>query len=481
MIWKKSIWELLSEKIMKTIILNEWTLLKRNPWFIGLIAVLISIVGLISYFGVAETKKLIAMEAEASAEIRSQWDNQEAGNPHSAAHYGTYLFKPSSALTGFDEGVNGVVGKTLYLEGHRQNEIQYSEASQSLQISRFGKLRPALLLQLILPLLLIFLVFSAIRTERESDRFRILLVQGGDFRQILFGKIMAYWLLSVLFLIVTLSLQLILQSEKLTNDVILRTCLIGMGYAAFYWIVVCLTTYLSANLRQAGTALSLMLACWILWGVFLPKISGTIAEQLYQLPTRQEFSEGMTADRKDGLDGHNPEEEKLAVLKDSVLQKYQVETVEELPVNFDGILMQADEEIGNVVWDKHFGNLHEVLRQQKAFTQVSSIPNPLQSLQSLSMGLSGTDYFHHADFMLKAEEYRRAFIKELNDKHAYGGSKTGDWEWAADQEFYRSLEDFTYSSIPLDQVFSILWSDVLILFGWVVGGFLLITTSKFRI
>jgi ABC-2 type transport system permease protein len=466
---------------MKTIIWNEWILLRRNPWFIGLITVLILIVGLTSYFGVAETKKLIAMEAEASAEIRSQWDNQEAGNPHNAAHYGTYLFKPSSALTGFDEGVNGVVGKTLYLEGHRQNEIQYSEASQSLQISRFGKLRPALLLQLIIPLLLIFLVFASIRTERESDRVRILLVQGGDFRQILFGKIMAYWLLSVLFLLVTLSLQLILQSERLTNEVILRTCLIGVGYAAFYWIISSCTAYLTANLRQAGTALSLMLACWIVWGVFLPKISGTLAEQLYKLPTRQEFSEGMKVDRAQGLDGHNPEEEKLASLKDSVLRQYQVASVEELPINFDGILMQADEEIGNVVWDKHFGELNEMIRKQKTFTQVSAIPNPLQSLQSLSMGLSGTDYIHHADFMLKAENYRRAFIKELNDKHAFGGSKTGDWEWAADQEFYKSLADFSYQSIPLIQIFESLWSDILILFGWMIGGILLINSSKFHL
>ncbi|MFN3999437.1 DUF3526 domain-containing protein [Algoriphagus sp.] len=466
---------------MQTIIWNEWILLKRNPWFMGLTAVLTFIVGLTSYFGVAEAIKLKEMEAEAASHIRSQWDNQEAGNPHSAAHYGTYLFKPSSALTGFDEGVNGVVGKTLYLEGHRQNEIQYSEASQSLQISRFGKLRPSLLLQLIIPLLLIFLVFSAIRTERESDRVRILLVQGGDFRQLLFGKIIAYWLLSVLFLIITLSLQLILQMEQLTGEVILRTSLIGLGYAAFYWVISSLTAYLSANLRQAGTALSVMLACWIIWGVFLPKISGTLAEQLYQLPSRQEFSERMKADRAVGLDGHNPEKEKLAILKDSVLRKYQVETVEELPINFDGILMQADEEIGNVVWDKHFGDLYEVLRKQKTFTQVSSIPNPLQSLQSLSMGLSGTDYFHHADFMLKAEEYRRGFIKELNDKHAFGGSKTGDWKWAADQEFYRSLEDFTYSSIPLNQIFGILWSDILILLSWVIGGFLLVTASKFRL
>lgn len=466
---------------MKTLLLNEWVLLNRNPWFVGLVLVLLLILGLTSYLGTAETKKLNELELSASSHIRAQWDNQEAGNPHNAAHYGTYLFKPTSALTGFDEGVNGVVGKTLYLEGHRQNEVQFSEASQSLMASRFGKLRPSLLLQLIIPLLLIFMVFSSIRSERESDRIRILLVQGGDFRSILFGKIIAYWLLSIIFLIFTLGLQLVLQSNFLTQEVILRTIFIGLGYAAFYWIICSFTAFLSVNMRQAGTALSVMLACWIVWGVFLPKISGTLAEQLYKLPTRQEFSAGMKADRASGLDGHNPEEEKLAFLKDSVLRQYQVASVEELPINFDGVMMQADEEIGNVVWDKHFGDLYAVLRKQKTVTQVSAIPNPLQSLQSLSMGLSGTDYFHHADFMLKAESYRRSFIKELNDKQAYGGSKTGDWEWKADQKFYQSLADFSYQSIPMNQLFKSLWSDMLILFGWVIGGFLLINSSKFHL
>ncbi len=466
---------------MKTLLLNEWILLKRNPWFIGLSIVLFLILGVTSYFGIAETRKLNQLEAEAAAHIRAQWDNQEAGNPHNAAHYGTYLFKPTSALTGFDEGVNGVVGKTLYLEGHRQNEVQYSEASQSLMSSRFGKLRPSLLLQLIIPLLLIFMVFSSIRSERESDRIRILLVQGGEYKSILFGKILSYWLLGILFLGFILALQVSLQSEKLTSDTLFRTLFIGLGYAAFYWIVCSFTAFLSANLKQAGTALSIMLACWIVWGVFLPKISGTLAEQLYKLPTRQEFSEGMKVDRAQGLDGHNPEEEKLASLKDSVLRQYQVASVEELPINFDGVLMQADEEIGNVVWDKHFGDLNEMIRKQKTVTQVSAIPNPLQSLQSLSMGLSGTDYIHHADFMLKAENYRRAFIKELNDKHAFGGSKTGDWEWAADQEFYQSLADFSYQSIPLNQIFESLWSDILILFGWMIGGILLINSSKFHL
>ena len=48
-----------------------------------------------------------------------------------------------------DSGVNDITGNVLKLEGHVQNEIVYSEASQSLTISKFGKLKSSLLLQYI--------------------------------------------------------------------------------------------------------------------------------------------------------------------------------------------------------------------------------------------------------------------------------------------------------------------------------------------
>ena len=44
------------------------------------------------------------------------------------------------------------------------------------------------------------------------------------------------------------------------------------------------------------------------------------------------------------------------MLKEEYLVKYNVDSLSQLPINFDGIVMQADEEYGNQVWDKHFGN-----------------------------------------------------------------------------------------------------------------------------
>ena len=62
------------------------------------------------------------------------------------------------------------------------------------------------------------------------------------------------------------------------------------------------------------------------------------------------------------------------------------------------------------------------------------------------MGFAGTDMIHHFDFLKSSENYRRYFIKELNDKHAYGGSKTGDWKWTVDSLYFRSVDTFEYKS-----------------------------------
>lgn len=118
---------------------------------------------------------------------------------------------------------------------------------------------------------------------------------------------------------------------------------------------------------------------------------------------------------------------------------------------------------------------------QKRNYQLSGLINPFASLQNLSMGAAGTDMFHHLDFLRQAENYRRVFIKTLNDKHAYGGSKTGDWNWKADNEFFKSVKDFKYETISLKKVWSKYLIDTLTLVSWAVVLLALVNYSSKRI
>ena len=450
---------------MKSILFNEWKNLLITPGMQVAAFVLMAALGFTAWAGLEEYRVVAQMEGEAKIHLRQQWESMGPSNPHSAAHFGTYVFKKNHALTAFDEGANSYVGRTLYLEGHRQNELVQSDAAQGDVLSRFGKLRPALILQIILPLLLLLFAFQSVRSERDADRLRLLLVQGVSYSKLLYGKLWSLWIPGMGFVLLTLGIQMGLLG--FSGPLVGRALLLAFGYGLFYWIVIALALWLSSKTVKSYTALSWLLGIWIVWVIFYPKVTYSVAGILYPLPDRVEFSVSMKEDRSALLDGHNPEEEALKVLEDSVLNAYGVTSKEELPINFDGLLMQADEEFGNRVWDKHFGELYDQMQKQKSLVQWASLPNPFGNLQSLSMGAAGTDNFHQVDFLREAEDYRRVFIRTLNERHAYGGSKTGDWGYKEDQEFFNSIADFQYAEPSFPDLIRQQTPSLILLLVWI--------------
>ena len=151
---------------------NEWKLLWRSSGLRLLILSFVVLLLLVNYAATFQQKEQIKQQQSAREHIRQQWEAIDEMNPHSAAHFGTYAFRPLGLLSSLDEGVYAVTGNVLRIEGHVQNEMAYSEASQSLIVSKFGKLKASLLLQYVVPLLLIFIGFNSISKEKESGRIQ---------------------------------------------------------------------------------------------------------------------------------------------------------------------------------------------------------------------------------------------------------------------------------------------------------------------
>ena len=63
--------------------------------------------------------------AQAQQATRDQWLGQPPKNPHSAAHYGLYAFKPKTRLSMVDTGIDPYVGVAAWLEAHKQNEFRH--------------------------------------------------------------------------------------------------------------------------------------------------------------------------------------------------------------------------------------------------------------------------------------------------------------------------------------------------------------------
>ena len=368
---------------MITIIFNEWKILIRNRAIVYVS--LIFILSIISLAWVSNVQSENQSKAQAAAEkhIRSQWDNLEPMNPHRAAHYGVYVFKPISILNSLDDGVSSITGNVLKLEGHVQNEIVHSEASQSITISKFGKLKPSIILQYVVPLFLIFLSFGSITNDKETGRMKLIALQGVSPEKLVLSKSISIWLYGLMLIMFSVLLQSLLGSLAL--DAGLRLGLIFISYGLYYLIVVFLSTFTSVSFRNSTSAISLLLATWIVWTIFLPKIWGNTVEKVHPLPSRQNFIAQMKEDRSKGIDGHNPRDERRSKLEKEYLVKYKVDSLSQLPINFDGIVMQADEEYGNQVWDKHFGNNYLIYQKQKKLYQLSGLLNPFSSLKNLSM------------------------------------------------------------------------------------------------
>lgn len=469
--------------MVRQILKNEWQFLSRSKTFKGVCLGFFLVFVIAIILGTIQTTKQTEAYNTAQAHLRAQWENIDAMNPHGAAHYGTYVFKPSNLMSSLDEGVNSVTGNVLRVEGHVQNDIVHSEASQMQTISKFGKLKSSLLLQYITPLLLIFLAFNSVSSERMSGRLKLLVLQGAKTGHILWAKTLAVWVFGLALLAIVMLVYSLINIENFTTDIAVRSVFFFVSYALFYFVLTGLTVCFSARWQNATVALTSMLGIWILWTIFLPNIFMSSVEKLEPLPSRNEFKTAMKDDRSKGLDGHNPFDDKVEAIEKDILKKYGVDSLSQLPINFDGIRMQADEDYGNLVWDKHFGNLSKVLTKQKTSYQLAGIFNPFISLQNASMGWAASDNLHHQEFLKEVELYRRGFIKTLNDEHAYGGSKTGDWSWKADSKFFKSVPDFQHRPIAFASVFSNYLLDLtfLILWSLIVVVLLIIGTKKMQV
>ena len=255
---------------MLQIIKNEWRFLVRSRIFLGISIAFISILMLSVFLGNYQTHKQEQTYQSAKDHVRQQWVSIDEMSPHSAAHYGTYVFKPSNLLSSLDEGVNSVTGNVLKVEGHVQNEITHSEASQMQAVSRFGKLKPSLLLQYIVPLLLIFLAFNSVSNEKQSGRLKLLVLQGAKPLQIILSKTLSVWLYGVLLLTFILLVYGILNFQSFTDEILIRTILFFLSYCFYYFIISGLTVFFSARWQNATLALTSMLGVWIIWTMFLP-------------------------------------------------------------------------------------------------------------------------------------------------------------------------------------------------------------------
>ena len=91
------------------------------------------------------------------------------------------------------------------------------------------------------------------------------------------------------------------------------------------------------------------------------------------------YKEGIQHDIANGMTINETKEKRLAKLKENYLQKYKVDSLHKLPLNFSGIQMQEGEEYANKVYDFHEKTLHEKFELSKQCRKLNELCCSLHS------------------------------------------------------------------------------------------------------
>ncbi|MFN7140072.1 MAG: DUF3526 domain-containing protein, partial [Limisphaerales bacterium] len=236
-------------------------------------------------------------------------------------------------------------------------------------------------------------------------------------------------------LIIGAGILVFASGEKATPG---RFLFLVISYALYLGIFIFISVAVSALTRSARMSLVFLLSFWILNCLVAPRAIADLAAYVHPTPSAVEFRRAMEEELGAPHDVSKMDEFKAAILKE-----YDVEKVEDLPVNLNAIMTQKSEEEGYVIFDKYFTQIFNVFRQQDHFAQFGSIFAPILGIQPVSAAMAGTDFEHHRHFITSAESYRRVIQKIMNDDHAEHPEKEGE-RYMADEELWAKVPEFRY-------------------------------------
>jgi len=391
-------------------------------------------------------------------ETRENWEHRPDKHPHRMAHYGYLVFRIGHPLSIFDNGLDDYLGNVIFLEAHKQNTANLSEAGSSGILVRFGAFSSAFILQAIVPLIILFLGFGLIVREREDATLKILTIQGASSRAILWGKILGLWQFSLLFLIPVIPIVMVAVIwTETTNftDILGRLSIIFPSYMIYYFFFSTLTVLISARSKASSSALIGLIGSWLILVIFLPKGIQFAAQNLYPTPSRIAFETRVEEDVLKVGDSHNPDDPHFKHIKDSLLAKYNVKTTDELPINYGGFVMKEGERISSKIYIQHLEKLHNQYDRQQKLNDWFGFINPVMAIKNLSMTASGTDYFAYQQFQDQAENYRYKLAQQMNTLQIENISnikpKPGEKQAMVSNENWKKFPDFQYQFTSLKE------------------------------
>lgn len=410
------------------------------------------------------TTTVARQHADAQRIERELWLDKGDMNPHAAAHYGSFVFKPVEPLSALDPGLDPYVGVSMFLEAHQQQLARHKPVEDATPTRRLGSLSAAMSLQILVPLLIIFLTFASLAGEREQGSLRHLMSLGIGRSTLAAGKALGAMLpLGLVLLPAALAGGgVMLASGGMDADALVRAGLLAATYIAYFALWTGVGLAVSARARTQGGALIVLLALWFATSFVAPPLAAAVASQRDPAPTTIEFLAAIDDERQ-----HRPSwDDRVADVIDRFLSGGDSATG--WAANPEVTALIETEAMDTELFERHFGRLYGIYERQAATYARMSVFSPLLAVQTLSMALAATDYAHHRQFLQAAGDYRREFVQVLNAELA-GYAKWDTFAFAGARELWAKIPEFEFDTPnPFWALGAHLWS-VVTLAGWLLA------------
>lgn len=394
---------------------EEWRLWSRSRLVLASILLMALLVLATSVLNVVQMNAERHARLHYQSEAEQRFLNQPDRHPHRMVHYGHYAFRTPAPLAIFDRGLDPVTGQAIFLEGHQQNTAMFAEAGAGAKFSGLPYLSTALVYQVFGPLLLILLGHAAVARERESGTLAPLLAQGVSGRQLLAGKALAL-IVVVGALLLPLLPVVALALGRGESPLVAGLMVTLYGLYLLVWSGLVLVA--SALLRKRSLVLASLISVWVLMVLILPALAVSVTADRLPAPGKVETDLAIRADLREVGDGHQSEDPAFVQLRDNLLEEHGVEKVEDLPINFRGMVAQYAEAKLTDVLNEYAEQRMAIEAAQASAVQRFGWLSPTLSVSFASRALAGTDLANHHRFLREAEALRFDFVQSLNQVHA---------------------------------------------------------------
>ena len=468
------------------IALSEWQYWLRSRIVLLSILIFLVLIAASSILTSLHIKSENDVRTHQQAKAEQTFLEQPDRHPHRMVHYGHYVFRTPTPLAQFDPGLEAVTGQSIFLEGHRQNTVMFPESSSSANFGGLLSLNPALIYQIFAPLVIILLGFNAIGREREAVVLAPMLAIGITGRTIIAGKALALLSFMILMLIPLLVSSAIALADGESFMALLALFSIYFIYLAI-WIA--LTLFMTTIFKNGSTVLAAMTGLWFLFSLVLPSVAVNAASNTSPISGKIETDLVMLQEVRKLGNGHNTNDPAFQKIREGMLEKYNVEKIEDLPINFRGIVaMEGEKKLTEVLNKYAQKRMATEAKQEKLISDYGWLA-PTISTAFASRSIAGTDLANYHRFQKEAEALRYKFIQELNHAHAEDLSYEDDMNRNKDEESsqraridasnWQVLEDFEFHTQSLSLRMANASSSIQILLVWLIAIFgLLIWRSE---